>query len=97
MVAVTDCPAAQGGEVTASARFAEPLAPHVLAAQDAGEVSGLLLVGGLDDQRRPRVQQPDEVHPDVRCPGPFGLLEKDQVLGGVAARPPKSFDQLIPA
>ena len=28
------------------------------------------------------MQQADEVHPDVGRPGPLGLLEEDQVLGG---------------
>ena len=51
-----------------------------------GRCCGLLLGRALGDDRRARVEQADEVHADVRRPGPRGLLEEDQLLGSAAPR-----------
>ena len=80
VVAVADRPGAQRREVGARARLREALAPHLVAAEDLRQVLALLLVGALGHDRRARVEQPDEVHADVRRPGPGGLLEEDQLL-----------------
>src|SRR5260370_1979888 len=80
-------PAANGAgtkrrQIRAGARLREALTPHLIASQDAGEVGRLLPRAGFGDERRPGVQEPDEVDPDVGRAGPLGLFEKDQLLGG---------------
>ena len=80
LVAVAHALARQRRQVAARAGLAESLAPHLLAAQDAGQVLGLLLGAGLGHDRRPRVQRADEVHADVGRAGPRRLLEEDQLL-----------------
>jgi hypothetical protein len=81
VVAVAHRLCLQGGEVGAGAGLGEPLAPDLLASKDPREVPVLLLRGAFGDKRRPGVEEPDEVHADVRGAGAFGLLQKDQVLG----------------
>src|SRR6185436_20291386 len=63
----------------------EPLAPDLFTPEDPREVPGPLLLGGLGDQRRSRVEQADEVHTHVGGAGERALLEEDQVLAGGCA------------
>ena len=78
---------AQRREVGAHARLGEALAPHLLAAEDLGEVLRLLRVGPLLDERRSCVQRADEVHTHVGGTGAGRLLVEDQLLGGRRAPP----------
>src|SRR5262249_51769006 len=93
VVAGADRARAQRGEVGARAGLREALAPDLVAAEDLGHVPRLLLRGALRDQRRPAVQESDEVHADVRRPGARDLLVVDELLGereiaaAVLARP----------
>ena len=96
VVAVAHGPGAQRGQVAPRVGLAEALAPHLLAAQDGREVALLLGAGALGDDRRPRVQQPDEVHPDVGRPRPLALLLEDQLLHRRGAAP-TTFDRPVDA
>ena len=87
VVAVADGATAQRREVRAGVGLGEALAPDLLAAKDPRQVRLLLLGRRLGDERRAGVQQPDEVHPDVRRLRPLALLEEDEVLGGGRAAP----------
>ena len=73
-------PSGQRGQVGSGPRLGEPLAPDVLAAQDAGQVKGLLLLAGAGDQRRSRVVEADEGRVDRGQPGLGVLLVPDQLL-----------------
>ena len=56
-----------------------------------------LLVVRLHDERRARVQEPDEVASDIRARARSVSSVKINCSVGVAPRPPNSRGQLIPA
>ena len=85
LVAVAHGPGAQRRQVAPGAGLGEPLAPHLVAAQDGGEEPGPLLGGPLHDHGGPGVQQAHEVHPHVGGVGPLELLEVDELLDGARA------------
>ena len=84
---------AQGGQVGAGRGLREALAPGLLASQDPWQVRGLLLRRAFDHQRRPRVQQADEIGEVERRLHPRALLGEQELLGqgraaaAVLARP----------
>src|SRR5262245_8859702 len=77
----------QRGEVRAGGRLGEALAPHLLAAQDARQVSLLLELAAFGDHRGAAVADADEVHADVGHVCARGLLVVDQLLGQRRAAP----------
>ena len=66
----------QTGQVGSGAGLAEALTPVLLAAQDAGQVPGLLLVGAVRDDGRSGEHHADPVE-RVRRPAYRGLLVED--------------------
>ena len=76
------------GQVAPGAGLGEPLAPDLVTAQDRGQEPGSAARRvPFDDHRRPGMEQPDEVHPDVGRVGPLELLEVDQLLDRARAAP----------
>ena len=80
VIAVADGPRAERSEVGAGLGLREALAPDLLAAKDLRQVRLLLCLSSLRHDRGPGVQQPHEVHPDVRRAGSRGLFEEDELL-----------------
>jgi len=77
---------ANSGEIGASFRLRETLAPDLLRGQDRGEVARLLLLGAMRHDRRPGHAEAD--HTDVwRCLCPRHLFEEDRLvrIGSAAA------------
>src|SRR5581483_607504 len=87
VVAVADGAGSQRREVGARVRLREPLAPDLLALEDGGQVTAALLLGGLGDQRRARVQKADEVDAHVGRPRLGDLLVENQLLAERRAAP----------
>src|SRR5205807_6967903 len=87
VVTIADGTGAQPGEVGAGLRLGEPLAPHVLAAQDPREVESLLIGRPLGDQGGAGVQGSHEVAADVGRARSFELFEEHQLLAGGGAAP----------
>ena len=56
----------------------------------------LLLARRLGRERRSGVEQPDEIHADVRRAGALGFLEEDQMLGRRRAAPAHLFRPVDP-
>src|ERR1017187_1833665 len=69
----------QRRKVAACVRFAEPLAPHLLAVEDGREKTRPLLVGAVGDDHRPAHDQPEDVGRRWRL-GANHLLVEDRLL-----------------
>ena len=76
----------QGRQVRARLRLAEPLAPHLVGAQDRRQEPRLLLVRPVRDDGRPAHREPEHVG-HLRRPRSRELLEQDRLLDLRRARP----------
>jgi hypothetical protein len=94
LVALAHRPGAQRGEVAAGVGLAVALAPDLVAGEDAGEVSALLLRGAVDHQGGAEQAHPQSVDPVGRA-GEDVLLVEDRLLhhrGAAAAVLPRPGD-----
>ena len=78
-VAVANCSRGERGEVGASVRFGESLAPY-LTIENGGHVTGLLFEGPGPENRGGGVMDRHEVQHQAWCRGPGQLLEDDRLL-----------------